>query len=203
MERFRAFLSYVLSYRRRKGSWRFADYPVCVTPQRSDDCLRATATRRDYPSYRIKWSTIAGLGDTPNAAIDDLRQNFVDYKRNNDTIPRPGCHVFVQFAESFFFERLDPEIYRTFAESDPEMLRKFMIDVLRLRPDEPLRISNESSLFDFAGEDGGICLFERIREVFGVDLSDVTDGNLASVLSRIQDATREPREGLIAPKSGG
>src|SRR5687768_2324719 len=160
MERISAFLSYVFSFRRRENCWRFEDYPLRIRKQRTND------TDSEFPAYCaqvINWWTMTGLGETPPAAKEDLRRNFDEYKQNNDTIPRPGCQVPIQFAES------------SVVESNPDIYRKFVVDVLGFSPDDPVLISDQSSLFDFGGVSSDVHLFDRTREVFGVDVSDITD----------------------------
>ena len=171
-QRIRAFLSYLLSFRRPAGSWQFEDYPVCVRRQQPG------GTGVDYPAYRaqiINWWTLPGLGDTPAAAKNYLRESFELYQQSEETLPRPGCRVPIQFAES------------SIVDADPEIYRKFIVDVLGFDLADPVFISDQSSLLDFEGVNGGIDLFKRTQEVFGVDVSDITDSNLASIFRRIQD----------------
>jgi len=161
MDGLRATLSYLLSFVRRSGHWQFSDYPVRIKCQNSDDA------ETEYPPYCaqiINWWTLTGLGESPRAARDNLRENFEKYKQNNDTIPRPGSRAPIQFAES------------SVVESDPEIYRRFIVDVLGFGPEDPVFISDESSLFDFDGVNEGIDLIEQTRVVFGVDVSDIADG---------------------------
>jgi len=173
MDRIRAFPCFVLSFRRRKNCWRFEDYPVRVRKQQSHN------TGSPIPAYCaqiINWWTITGLGDTPEAARDDLGKNFAKFKKSNAIIPRPGCDVPVQFADA------------TVVESNPGIYDKFIVDVLGFGPGDPVFISDQSSLLDFDGVNGGVNLFERVRDVFGVDVTDITDGNLAAIFRRIENA---------------
>src|SRR5688572_2728734 len=173
MERLRAFLSYILSFRRHENHWRFEDYPVRIRNQRHHG---TDASVPPFCAQIINWWTVSGFGDTPVAAKDDLRQKFNVYKQSNDTIPRPGCLVPIQFADS------------SVVESNPDIYSKFIVDVLGFSPDDPVFVSDQSSLFDFGSVSSDVHLFDRTREVFGVDVSDITDGNLASIFKRIQDS---------------
>jgi hypothetical protein len=65
-----------------------------------------------------------------------------------------------------------------------ETARDLMSRVLGMRYDECF-ISDESSLWDFHVYPSNDAYVERIRELYGVDVSDVTDGNLATILERI------------------
>jgi hypothetical protein len=174
MERIHTVLAFVLSFRRHANSWRFEDYPVRVRKQRTDNAELAIP---GYCAQIINWWTLTGVGNTPETAKDDLRQNFSKYKQNNVTIPRPGCHVPIQFADAIV------------VESNPEIYSRFIVEVLGFGPEDPVFISDQSSLCDFDGVNGGVNLFERVREVFGVDISDITDGNLASIFKRIEGVT--------------
>jgi len=61
-------------------------------------------------------------------------------------------------------------------------------------------ISDDSSLWDFHGDEPNQHYFERIREDYGVDVSDIRDGNLARIFERLaadwpSKAQRQPRSG--------
>lgn len=47
-------------------------------------------------------------------------------------------------------------------------------------------ITDESSLYDFAGIDEVANLEAKIKEVFGVDVSDLEDKNLVDIFERIE-----------------
>ncbi|HXH66222.1 MAG TPA: hypothetical protein VNI81_03420 [Candidatus Limnocylindrales bacterium] len=46
-------------------------------------------------------------------------------------------------------------------------------------------ISDESTLSDFHGDENSDILVEKIRAVYGVDVSDIASGNLADIFERI------------------
>lgn len=46
-------------------------------------------------------------------------------------------------------------------------------------------ISDESSLWDFHHKETNAALVAKIREIYGVDVSDIESGNLADILDRI------------------
>ena len=52
-------------------------------------------------------------------------------------------------------------------------------------------ISDESSLWDFRTDQSKKTIWRRIRETYGLDVSDVADGNLVTILKRI-DWQRKP-----------
>jgi hypothetical protein len=51
-------------------------------------------------------------------------------------------------------------------------------------------ITDESSLWDFHGERSNEPFQSRILEAYGVDVSDIVDGNLARIFQRIAEANR-------------
>lgn len=52
-------------------------------------------------------------------------------------------------------------------------------------------ISDESSLWDFRTDQSKKTIWRRIQETYGLDVSDVTDGNLVTIFKRI-DWQRKP-----------
>jgi len=103
-------------------------------------------------------------------ALEELRKNFDRFKTTKPNLPRPGTRVPLQFAAS---ERVGQH---------PELAKDFIKRVLGL---DWACISDESSLWDFHGEETNDSVIERIRHVYGVDVSDVYDGNLAKIFDRI------------------
>jgi len=50
-------------------------------------------------------------------------------------------------------------------------------------------ISDESSLWDFHSDETNEKLVNRIRGIYGVDVSDISSGNLADIFDRIRKGT--------------
>lgn len=67
-----------------------------------------------------------------------------------------------------------------------EVAEDFMRRVFDFEPGDYL-ISNESSLFDFTGVDEMELkdIQQKIREVYGVDVSDLASGNLLEIFARL------------------
>ena len=67
---------------------------------------------------------------------------------------------------------------------------EFMEEIFSMEPGSYL-ITDESSLRDFQGvEDLGLPdVHEKIREVYGVDVSDIISGNLVEIFARIHRHT--------------
>lgn len=111
-----------------------------------------------------------GAGDTRQEAFEDLRKCFEQFKATNKELPRPGTKVPIQFAS------------RTRVDRHSELAKDFIQSIFGL---EWAWISDESSLSDFHEEESDDALVERIRTKYGVDVSDISSGNLADIFDRI------------------
>jgi len=85
-------------------------------------------------------------------------------------MPRPGTEVPIEFAPS---DRV---------HSNSELTDEFIQRVLGL---DWAFVSDQSSLWDFHTNDSNDALNAKIREIYGVDVSDVESGSLAEILQRI------------------
>ena len=88
---------------------------------------------------------------------------------------RPGRRVRIEFASQ---EKVS---------SYPARRDDFLKDVLGL---EDAWISDESSLWDFHTEQTNDLLFAKIREVYGVDVSDIGSAELWAIFERIDETRR-------------
>jgi hypothetical protein len=157
----------LLSY--TKSDWNFSDYPVRVSEMRD-----AQPGQPKYYARILNWY-LGGFGETPDAAVDDLRTRFENFKENRaGDVKRPGLSMPIEFASQEGLEKHD------------ETAERFIDEVLGFGPSAPVFISDESSLLDFtATEEETIDYVARTNEVFGVDISDITDGNLLKIFERI------------------
>jgi hypothetical protein len=155
-----------LSY--RKNEWEFRDYPIRLRIQ------------KDVPDSSRFWGRILGwnldgLGETREDALRELEETFNGRKtvlvESGKPIPRPGTDVPI-----------------TFASQDRVNAHRALLDdfVDRVLGFQWAFVSDESSLSDFHGGDDNGQLVARIKEVYGVDVSDV--GNVAEILERIAAA---------------
>jgi hypothetical protein len=159
-----------------KSDWTFEDYPIAI---------RRFKYEADHTSSRLKpvavsasvvnWWALSGSGDTREAAVSDLRVNFlrqVDARRDEGRrMPRPGSNVPLEFAST---ENID---------AHNELADDFICRVLDI---DWAFISDESSLWDFHDEDTNDRLIGRIREVYGVDVSDIQSARLYEIFDRIK-----------------
>ena len=86
---------------------------------------------------------------------------------------RPGTRVRIEFASQ---EKVS---------SDPALSDDFMKRVLGL---EGAWISDEPSLWDFHTEQTNDHLFAKIREVYGIDVSDIESAKLWAIFERIEES---------------
>ncbi len=166
-----------------KRDWELADYPVVIRDQKLERASERSPSRgvqKRYLARIVNWWVMTGGGDTPDQAMAELVGSFRRMKdarqHESKTMPRPGTNVPIEFAPS---DRV---------RAHPKLTDDFIQRVLGL---DWAFVSDESSLWDFHTDDTNDVLNEKIREVYGVDVSDVESGNLAQILQRI--AARQAR----------
>ncbi len=166
----------------RTHDWQLADYPIFFRKQKHDPGSPFDNNPRfklhSYVARVVDWATMDGSGDSREEALNNLRAAFNARKANlaekGKPMPRPGTKVPIQFAPQ---ERVN---------AHPELAQDFMHRVL----ESPWAfVSDETSLWHFHNDDKDEALFAKIREIYGVDVSDVESGNLSEILDRIA-ATR-------------
>lgn len=165
-----------------------ADYPVVVREQKFERDSEPSLSRdiqQRYAARIVNWWLMTGTGDTPEAAMNELRDLFGRIKdarqRDSKAVPRPGTKVPIELASS------------KLVDSHPELTNEFIHRVLGL---DWAFVSDESSLWDFHANDTNEVLNAKIREIYGIDVSDLESGNLAEILQRIAArvaATNGPR----------
>ena len=153
----------------RKHDWELGDYPVVVRRNESESIPNG----QRYIASILNWP-IAGAGDTREEALVSLRKNFGIAKAKKFTerspLPRPGARVPIEFASQ---ERVNIR-----SELADDFIRRVLLV-------DWAWISDESSLWDFHPQKTNAALIAKIREVYGVDVSDIESGNLADILDRI------------------
>ncbi|MGA3009396.1 MAG: hypothetical protein ABSD72_03975 [Terracidiphilus sp.] len=161
-----------LSYRKR--DWELSDYPVFFRTQKPGPANEDPRFRtRRFVASIENWH-LTGTGDSRAEALDNLRSSFaavnLNKKKKGEPLPRPGTHVPIEFAPQ---ERVD---------AHPELAEDFIRRVLGL---EWAWISDESCLWEFSLDENNDSYYAAIREIYGVDVSDIESGNLADILERI------------------
>jgi hypothetical protein len=117
---------------------------------------------------------MSGSADTRQGALEELRKNFYRFKATKPSLPRPGTKVPIEFADSGRVGR------------HSELAKDFVKRVLDI---DWAWISDESSLWDFHGDETNKALTDKIRRIYGVDVSGISNGNLADIFDRIAQNT--------------
>ncbi|MBK6942074.1 MAG: hypothetical protein IPH13_17990 [Planctomycetes bacterium] len=129
-----------------RSEWRPEHYPMAVreqagVPDEARWCARV-----------LNWPGPVGLGPTKVDAYAALETNLcaIATKRRAEgkPMPRPGTGLPIEFASTM---RVD---------ADPGLLTEFITKALGFGPDDPVFISDESSICDF-GDDGAFVRFGR------------------------------------------
>lgn len=171
----RSYFKYLLSFLKR--DWDLADYPVIVRYQDPEKHPPPAGIGQVEPipwfASIDKWFQMFAPGETREEALENLRQNFGTYKAKHATLPRPGTLVELEMA-------LTQQVDR-FADLAHDFISKIVEGV---NPNFVF-ISDSSSLWDFPYEDKAKQI-ARIKEIYGVDVSDIQDGNLAKIFDRIR-----------------
>ncbi len=174
-----AFLKFCLSF--RKENWELSDYPVRIRRQQLDpnsEYASARFKQHDYVARIVNWH-MSGGGDSKSEAISNLRRSWEearDKKRiAGAPLPRPGKRVAIEFAS------------RNNVARHAELEQDFIHRILGL---EWAWISDESSLWHFHSQETNEYYLEKIREAYGVDVTDIESGYICEILDRIAESRR-------------
>jgi hypothetical protein len=154
-----------------KHKWRMDDYPIRVSFQPTTEPLHKSRLKPlPWTASVINWPGMSGSANSKLEALEELRKNFDRFKATKPGLPRPGTKVPVEFASN---ERVSQH---------SELAKDFVNRVLDI---DWAWISDESSLWDFHGDETNESLTEKIRHIYGVDVSDISSGNVADIFDRI------------------
>ncbi len=159
-----------------KTDWELRDYPICIKRQELDLNLPARFIQHQYWARVLGWHINAG-GASKAEALSALGEQFAkrkkDWLKEGKPLPRPGVDVPIEFALQ---ERLS---------AHTELAEDFIHRILGL---EEAWISDKSSLWDFHFEETNEELLAKIRQVYGVDVSDIESARLSEIFERIAQA---------------
>jgi hypothetical protein len=155
-----------------KRSWRVTDYPVRITRQNeSGNTLPKNYTLVPWIVEIINWWQVFGTGATKQAALDGLQHKLDLYKQEHGRLPRPGIRVPLKFATTMEIDHFK------------NIARDYFRRVLN-RDFDRCFISDRSSVLDFPGNEDYI---EETQRLYGVDISDISDGNFVRIFKRLQE----------------
>jgi hypothetical protein len=156
-----------------KREWTLDDYPVRLRLSKRPSLPFGPGVKPTPWVAQVEgWWLLSGGGENAEEALADLERAFEKYRAEHSELPRPGTKVPLKWASSDRVARLQP-LAEEFVQ------RLFGSDASRTF------ISNESTLHDFTFGHSPDKLVARIREEFGVDVSDVPHLNVAAILKRI------------------
>ena len=123
----------------------------------------------------INWPLMFGHGQTKEEAYADLKRHFEEYKGGSKTLPRPGTKVRpeIELAPTVEIEQYEP------------LANEFFEKILAMSYNECL-VTDESSLWDFHGGEANEEYHRKITQVYGVDVSNIENGNLVQIFERIR-----------------
>jgi hypothetical protein len=178
MDKIKALIKRIKSY--TKKSWIFEDYPTKTWKNQN-----AGEDKVAYGAGIINWSLMVGHGNTPEKALTVLKDNFKNYRANNNNLPRPGTKVPIKFASTdnidnyektavgFFRDVLDMDYYEGFY-SDGSILAYF----------EPY--DNNEAAKKLKEE-----IIKKTLSLYNVDISDIYDEPLWIILEKIEKYRRQ------------
>jgi hypothetical protein len=164
-----------------KSDWELGDYPIRIRYQDKN-----TPNIGDFQvvpclAYIFNWDTIFGGGNTKAEALSQLKQNFDNYKKQHNSIPRPGTRFPLQLSLT------GEEIKHLGSFQKYVPVANMFLHSIGFTG-EVFFISDKSSLMDvFFDCDDLSLIYERIEEVYGVDVSDIPYGNLIQILNRLKE----------------
>jgi len=147
------------------------DYPIRVWLQPvAEPSPKSRLKPLPWTASVINWPGMSASANSRVEALAELRKNFDLFRATHPSLPRPGTKVPIEFAAG---ERIGQH---------SELAKDFVKRVLGL---DWAWISDESSLWDFHEDETNESLTDKIRHVYGVDVSDISSGNLADIFDRI------------------
>ncbi|MGB6776857.1 MAG: hypothetical protein WBD25_21215 [Terriglobales bacterium] len=169
---------YAISF--RKHDWTLVDYPLWVHKQtsvQSDSSSRLKLI--PYVASIVNWPSVSGGGDTREEALRALEASFARTRSIRTSLPRPGTGLPIEFASQ---DRI---------AAHPQLARDL---IRRIFDIDGAWISDQTTLWDFHTEETNDRFYEKIRDTYGIDVSNIPRANLADILDRISVAGTVPRE---------
>jgi hypothetical protein len=155
-----------------RSEWRPEHYPIAVRVQ-----VEAPEEAR-WCAHVLNWPGPVGLGSTKQqarAALEtSLRAIAASRLTEGKSMPRPGTRLPIEFAST------------ARVEGDPALLSEFITKALGFGPDDPVFISDESSICDFGDDERVQEIRANIREHFDLAVDRPEPVRIADVLEAIR-----------------
>ena len=168
VDQLNALLKWSLSF--RSNDWSVEDYPLSFRDQGE-----SVPPEMRLAVVVVNWFPMCGLGTTRDEALESLQGRLDAYAASHGSLPRPGTRVAIEYASSREIDR------------HAKTVEQILTEVLGFEDFADLFISDGSSLWDFCEPEATSVadLLSGIEEEFGVDVSDLEDGNLLEIARRI------------------
>jgi len=164
-----------------KSEWSFDDYPVSFTRPIPDNVKSGTVPADTWIVGVDGWPGMVEMASSKTEALHRLQDRFREYVQSGEKLPRPGTQQKLEVACSEGIEKYD------------NLLPSFLKEIMDFDPNELVFVSDESSLWDFAEGDTLEPYFAKIQERYEIDVSDIENGNLLEILTRIGNSTTNNR----------
>jgi len=153
-----------------KRDWQLKDYPIRFKKQVN------VLEENEWSVQIINWWVVCGLGKTKEEAYKKLEESFYNCTKNKIKKPRPGTKVKIEFADTVGIDE------------NSILLDEFLEKILGFSIDDPVFISDESSLYDFALGNKIDEYVNKIHEYYKIDIRDEENGNILNILERIKES---------------
>jgi len=157
---------YLLSF--RKVEWSLEDYPVRLRHQTTS---AETPAVRAWCAQIVNWWLLVGFGDTPEGALDDLRERL-EATRARGALPRPGTEPPIELVPADELRR------------HGEFAYEFVERVVGIRP---FFMSDQTSLADFCTSEEAPDVHRKTALLYGIDTRGMIDEPLWKVLDLVQE----------------
>ena len=156
-------------------AWAAEHYPIVVREQ------QGVPDEARWCARVLAWGGPVGLGRTEVGARGALitRLHNIAARRwsQGKSMPRPGTGLPIEFARA---DRVT---------SDPDLLEAFVVKALSFKPNDPVFISDESSLPDFGNDERVSMILNNIQLHFGVTIRKEGRLLVADILDEIRRAS--------------
>jgi hypothetical protein len=156
-----------------QSEWKPEYYPIEIHKQ------EGVPPEATWHARVLNWPGPGGLGTTKaearTALLKNLREIALKRLQEGKSMPRPGTGLPIEFAGT------------SRVLKDPALLEDFIIHVLGFAPNDPVFISDESSISDFGDDDRITEIRRNIEEYYGIPITESEPVLIADVLERVRE----------------
>ena len=169
MEKVKAKLKYFLSF--LKSDWTIKDYPLRLKTQEN------VPVELKYVYQIINWWTVTGIGKDKDEAYRKLNESFELLVAAKSFKPRPGVTQKMEFASTQIVDKYS------------DLLDHFIENILGFKKDDPVFISDESSLWDFpiSDEEEFQSYLSKIEKTYNFVIEDKNVDKISDIIQLIAE----------------